>query len=98
MPRTNIFGKTLVTTALLLVLLYCCFDFKKIQAALPFPHGSSVSSAPGTTRTAEPLSFRYETDVEALPNGLQQLGVLVVISAVRLPVVTVVLLLVQVKF
>ena len=65
MPRTSIFGKTLVNTALLLV-LYCCFEKRSFQAVLPFPHGSSVSSAPGTTPQRNP-SFRYGTDVETLP-------------------------------
>ena len=41
MPLTNIFGKTLVTTAQLQVLLYCCWDFKKDCSKLcsPFPMG-----------------------------------------------------------
>ena len=40
MPRTNIFGKTLVTTALLKLLLDFVLESKKTaQAVLPIPQG-----------------------------------------------------------
>ena len=40
MPRTNIFGKTLVTTALLRLLLDFVLESKKTaQAVLPIPQG-----------------------------------------------------------
>ena len=52
MPRTNIFGKTLVTTALL---LYCCFNKKIVPSGAPLSPWVLRVICPGYDAAAEPL-------------------------------------------
>ena len=70
MPRTNIFDKTLVTTALLIFLLHFVLRIKKSPSCAPLPYKVLTSICPGTTHPWNPFILVW-TVVQAFPLGGQ---------------------------